>query len=72
MKNTVDLAADTHNLFDAVVVEDCQKYNECGDFKTYFTDKGKAVFAVEYNGASSVCSKAPMGFTQKYCTNGYI
>src|SRR6266498_3333404 len=40
----IDLAP----YFDYAVNEQCQQYNECGGYTTYFINAGKTVFQVEY------------------------
>ena len=48
MKNDVEQVPTLAPYFDYAVNEQCQQYNECGNYDTYFTAAGKAVFQVEY------------------------
>jgi len=59
MKNDVEQLADLSPYFDYAINEQCQQYNECGGYTTYFIDNGKAVFQVEYKlGLSKFCPQA--------------
>jgi hypothetical protein len=48
LKNDVEQLVDLAPYFDYAVNEQCQQYNECGGYTTYFTSAGKTVFQVEY------------------------
>jgi hypothetical protein len=48
LKNDVEQLPDLAPYVDYAVNEQCQQYNECGGYATYFTNAGKAVFQVEY------------------------
>jgi hypothetical protein len=48
LKNDVEQLPDLAPYVDYAVNEQCQQYNECGGYTTYFTNAGKAVFQVEY------------------------
>jgi len=48
LKNDVEQLADLAPYFDYAVNEQCQQYNECGGYTTWFMNAGKAVFQVEY------------------------
>ncbi len=48
LKNDGDQAADLWLDFDFAINEQCFEYNECGYLTTYFVNKGKAAFQVEY------------------------
>lgn len=48
LKNDVEQLIDLAPYFDYAVNEQCQQYNECGGYTTYFSNAGKAVFQVEY------------------------
>jgi hypothetical protein len=56
LKNYVEQMAALAPLFDFAVNEQCFEYDECDDYKTYFTSKGKAVFNCEYEALN--CAKA--------------
>jgi hypothetical protein len=53
LKNDVDQVPALADSFDFAINEECQKYNECGAYKTWFTNKNKAVFNAEYRKDSS-------------------
>jgi hypothetical protein len=48
LKNDVEQLADLAAYFDYAVNEQCQQYNECGGYTTYFINQGKPVWQVEY------------------------
>ncbi len=48
MKNDVEQVPDLASYFDYAVNEQCQQYNECGNYTTSFINAGKTVFQVEY------------------------
>jgi hypothetical protein len=48
LKNDVEQLIDLAPYFDYAVNEQCEQYNECGGYTTYFTNAGKTVFQVEY------------------------
>jgi hypothetical protein len=48
LKNDVEQLPDLAPYFDYGVNEQCQQYNECGGYTTYFINAGKTVFQVEY------------------------
>jgi hypothetical protein len=48
MKNDVEQVPTLAAYFDYAINEQCQQYNECANYDTYFTATGKAVFQVEY------------------------
>jgi hypothetical protein len=48
MKNDVEQVPDLASYFDYAINEQCQQYNECGNYTTYFVNAGKTVFQVEY------------------------
>src|SRR6266498_3963366 len=59
LKNDVGQLADLSVYFDYAVNEQCQQYNECGGYTTYFINAGKAVFQVEYKSSPSrMCPQA--------------
>ena len=59
LKNDVGQLADLSVYFDYAVNEQCQQYNECGGYTTYFINAGKAVFQVEYKSSlSKTCPQA--------------
>jgi hypothetical protein len=49
LKNALDLIPDVVDSVQFAVNEECHQYGECGKYKP-FTDAGKAVFNIEYNG----------------------
>jgi hypothetical protein len=51
LKNDVEQAAELAPAFDFAVNEECARYDECGALKV-FTDAGKPVFHVEYDGST--------------------
>jgi hypothetical protein len=58
LKNDIDQIPQLVDSFDWALNEQCFQYNECDGYKV-FVDKGKAVFNVEYELATSqFCSKA--------------
>ncbi|GGM57082.1 endo alpha-1,4 polygalactosaminidase [Dactylosporangium sucinum] len=58
LKNDVEQARELAPLFDFAVNEECARYDECDALKV-FTDAGKPVFHVEYDGSTaSFCPKA--------------
>jgi len=48
LKNDVEQVPTMAPFFDYAVNEQCQQYNECGNYDTYFVAAGKATFQVEY------------------------
>src|ERR1044072_6554908 len=59
LQNNVDQLADLAPYFDYAVNEQCQQYNECGGYTTYFQSAGKTVFQVEYKlSQSKFCAQA--------------
>ncbi|RKH30404.1 hypothetical protein D7V77_02875 [Corallococcus sp. CA041A] len=48
LKNDVDQVPALADSFDFAINEECQRFNECGAYKTWFTNKNKAVFNAEY------------------------
>ena len=48
LKNDVEQVPDLAPYFDYAVNEQCQQYNECGNYTTYFINAGKTTFQVEY------------------------
>jgi hypothetical protein len=48
LKNDVEQLVDLAPYVDYAVNEQCQQYNECGGYTTYFINAGKTVFQVEY------------------------
>jgi hypothetical protein len=78
LKNNIDQVAQLAASFDFAINEECQKYNECGDYKTYFTSQNKAVFNAEYmkdaggestswtscTGTQATCACGESGFAQ--------
>ena len=58
LKNDVDQLADLVDYFDWALNEQCFQYNECSNY-SIFTNAGKAVFGVEYQGsAANFCPQA--------------
>ncbi|WP_433056005.1 endo alpha-1,4 polygalactosaminidase [Dactylosporangium sp. CS-033363] len=64
LKNDVEQAAALAPAFDFAVNEECAHYDECADLKV-FTDAGKPVFHVEYEGSTGTfCGKTkPLRFS---------
>jgi hypothetical protein len=59
LKNDVEQLPDLSPYFDYAINEQGQQYNECDGYATYFANKGKAVFQVEYRlGFSKFCPRA--------------
>ena len=59
LKNDVEQVPDLVPYFDYAINEQCQQYNECTNYTTYFAAQGKAVFQVEYKlSTSKFCSQA--------------
>jgi hypothetical protein len=59
LKNDVEQVPDLAAYFDYAVNEQCQQYNECTNYNTYFVANSKAVFQVEYKlSTSKFCAKA--------------
>jgi Glycoside-hydrolase family GH114 len=48
LKNDVEQVPDLAPYFDYAINEQCQQYNECGNYTTSFASANKAVFQVEY------------------------
>jgi len=62
LKNDVEQVPDLAPYFDYAVNEQCQQYNECGGYTTYFINANKAVFQVEYKlSQAKFCAKANAG-----------
>lgn len=58
LKNDVDQLAELVDHFDWALNEQCFQYNECDNYSV-FTNAGKAVFGVEYQGdISNICEQA--------------
>ncbi|MEC5200174.1 hypothetical protein RCH21_002417 [Arthrobacter sp. PL16] len=57
LKNDVDQIPDLVDDFDFAINEECVRYAECGLYEP-FTDAGKAVLHVEYQGSLSFCAEA--------------
>lgn len=58
LKNDVDQLADLVDYFDWALNEQCFQYNECNNY-SIFTNAGKAVFGVEYQGSvANFCPQA--------------
>jgi hypothetical protein len=78
LKNDVDQIPQLASSFDFAINEECQKYNECGAYKTWFTSQNKAVFNAEYRkdagdettnwtsctGTQATCACGESGFAQ--------
>jgi hypothetical protein len=59
MKNDVEQVPDLAPYFDYAINEQCQQYNECGNYTTYFINAGKTTFQVEYKlSQTKFCSQA--------------
>jgi hypothetical protein len=68
MKNAVGIVPDMHACYDFAVNEQCQTYNECDDLQTYFSDRGKGVFQVEYTDKKNWCTGSKkFDMKTKYC-----
>jgi hypothetical protein len=62
LKNDVEQLPDLASYVDYAVNEQCQQYNECDGYTTYFINAGKAVFQVEYKlSQAKFCAKANAG-----------
>lgn len=62
LKNNVEQLPDLAPYVDYAVNEQCQQYNECGGYTTYFVNAGKAVFQVEYKlSQAKFCALANAG-----------
>jgi hypothetical protein len=62
LKNDVEQLPDLAPYVDYAVNEQCQQYNECDGYTTYFINAGKAVFQVEYKlSQAKFCAKANAG-----------
>ena len=62
LKNDVEQLPDLAPYFDYAMNEQCQQYNECGGYTTYFINAGKAVFQVEYKlSQAKFCAQANAG-----------
>jgi Glycoside-hydrolase family GH114 len=48
LKNDVEQIPDLAPYFDYAINEQCQQYDECGNYTSSFASAGKAVFQVEY------------------------
>jgi len=67
LKNTIGLVNDLVSSFDFVINESCQVYDECAAYAPFSTAK-KAIFNVEYQSGSSICSVSKTNHMQtKYC-----
>ncbi|MBE4753050.1 hypothetical protein G4177_33355 [Corallococcus sp. ZKHCc1 1396] len=78
LKNDVDQIPALAASFDFAINEQCQKYNECGAYKTWFANNNKAVFNAEYRvdsgdvttnwtsctGTGTTCACGESGFAQ--------
>ncbi|WP_158625181.1 endo alpha-1,4 polygalactosaminidase [Corallococcus terminator] len=78
LKNDVDQIPALASSFDFAINEQCQKYNECGAYKTWFANQNKAVFNAEYRvdssdeltnwssctGTGTTCACGESGFVQ--------
>ncbi|RKH28550.1 hypothetical protein D7Y13_36990 [Corallococcus praedator] len=78
LKNDVDQIPALASSFDFAINEQCQKYAECGAYKTWFTNQNKAVFNAEYvvdsgdettnwsscTGTGTLCACGESGFAQ--------
>lgn len=49
LKNNIDQIPQLASVFDFAVNEQCNQYNECGNYSTYFVQNNKAVFNIEYD-----------------------
>lgn len=59
LKNDVEQVPNLASYFDYAINEQCQQYNECGNYTTYFVNAGKTVFQVEYKlSLAKFCPKA--------------
>lgn len=59
LKNAGAIAKEVSPYFDWALNEQCYQYNECDYLTTYFVNKGKAAFVVEYTVPKSVwCPQA--------------
>ncbi len=63
LKNAADIVEQVEPYVDFAIVEECQKYNECEAY-TYLIQKGKPVFAVEYNVPNSKVTQVCTRFNQ--------
>jgi len=62
MKNDVEQVPNLASYFDYAINEQCQQYNECGNYTTYFVNAGKTVFQVEYKlSLAKFCPQANAG-----------
>ncbi len=62
LKNDVEQLPDLAPYVDYAVNEQCQQYNECDGYTTYFINANKAVFQVEYKlSQAKFCAKANAG-----------
>ena len=58
LKNDAGQATQLEPFFDFVIMEECKKFSECGDYAA-FTDNGKAGFMAEYSGKlNGICKEA--------------
>eukprot|EP00515_Schizochytrium_aggregatum_P004599 CAMPEP_0202053082 /NCGR_PEP_ID=MMETSP0963-20130614/5641_1 /ASSEMBLY_ACC=CAM_ASM_000494 /TAXON_ID=4773 /ORGANISM="Schizochytrium aggregatum, Strain ATCC28209" /LENGTH=461 /DNA_ID=CAMNT_0048618391 /DNA_START=101 /DNA_END=1488 /DNA_ORIENTATION=- len=67
VKNAAGVVEAQHEIFDGAVTENCVQYDECDIYNEYFTSRGKAHFATEYDGRAANCGKAYPGMQMKYC-----
>jgi hypothetical protein len=59
LKNDVEQLSSLAAYFDYAINEQCQQYNECDGYSSYFVAAGKTVFQVEYKLATSkFCAQA--------------
>ncbi|MET0402156.1 MAG: endo alpha-1,4 polygalactosaminidase [Cystobacter sp.] len=78
LKNDVDQIPQLAASYDMAINEECQRYEECGNYKTYFSNNNKAVFNAEYRkdaggdtlnwtsctGTGALCACGESGFSQ--------
>ena len=71
LKNAGDIVNELVDLYDFSVVESCYKWKECGTYSP-FIQRGKPVFAVEYQALSSkACAEVTkLGIQIKHCVAG--
>jgi hypothetical protein len=77
LKNDIDQVTQLAPYFDFAINEECQRFQECGVYKTSFVAQNKAVFNAEYRvdgggdttywtsctGTGSTCACGESGFT---------
>lgn len=78
LKNDIDQVAQLASSFDFAINEECQRYDECEVYKTWFVNQNKAVFNAEYRedaggdtvnwtsctGTQATCACGESGFAQ--------